>query len=480
MSLPPELNSLINKKKGFSILIKGPAGVGKTLLTLEMLLNASKGMYVSSRISPHALFDHIPDFEEKLSKIKVIDASQALIPTVATPEDSKQAIFKAIKYHDLPDFITHLIGEIETFSKTEKGSLLVAIDSWEAILESKKQDNFVTQSGQKRVEALLSDIIKITNVNLILVAEHAAPTFLDYLVDVILDLHLDYMDGQPIRTLEIKKLRGTDIVQNKYLYSLKSGRFTYFDKFEFKLPEIMLRPKPIKDPRAQLLSTGSHNFDKILDNGIKYGSWILFEVGDGIGDGFYQLIIPLIVNHLNLDRDLLTILPEGTNIYQFEKLHSGFVPDEKFKDHVVVFEMFSGYNLKETVKSQVQEIDKDPEEMFDKIHKELLEKGNDIEKPPFLVVGLDTLELLYPEKEFLKALVTNISFTKNFLNVTVALAKEEQECVKTLSHLCSMHWKLELVHQSLLLRGIQPITGYYGITVDLSEGFIDLQFTPIV
>ena len=76
MTLPSELNSLIKERSGFAILIKGPAGVGKTLLTLEMLLSAPRGLYMSTRVSPQALVDQVSGFEQHSEKIKVIDASQ--------------------------------------------------------------------------------------------------------------------------------------------------------------------------------------------------------------------------------------------------------------------------------------------------------------------------------------------------------------------------------------------------------------------
>jgi KaiC/GvpD/RAD55 family RecA-like ATPase len=474
MTLPSELLNLIRQRSGYSILIKGTAGAGKTLLAMEMLLKSPRGMYISSRVSPSALFDHVPGFEEKAAKLKIIDASQTIVSPLWQAVPAKDAIFNALKYQDLPEFVQNLIGEIDASSKSGEGPLLVAIDSWEAVLETKKTDAL----GSRRVESLLSDIIKLSNVNLILISEQDEKSFLDYLVDAVIYLKREIVNDRILRTLEIRKLRGAQIVHPRYLYTLAGGRFTHFDRFQFKLPEIMIKRPPIADPRPQLMSMGSEKLDRLLHDGIRYGSWMLIEVGNGIGDGFFQFIIPLIVNHLNLNRDLFLVLPEGINIFQFEKLHVGFTGQDKFSKHVTVYEMFSPESM-EGVQSKVESIDPDPEAMFKKMHDRLMNAGVDNANPPLLVLGLDTLELLYPEKKFLKSLVTNISFTKNFLNVTVALAKEEQACVKTLSHLCTMHWKIELVNESMVIRGIQPITGYNGVRARLKEGFINLDLTPI-
>lgn len=481
MSLPAELLDVITSKTGFSILVKGPAGVGKTLLTLEMLLAAPRGLYVSSRVSPGSLFDHVPGFTEKMAKIRVVDASKAMVPQVTSTSDQKQALFNTIRYQDLPEFMQNLIIEIEDATSGCNEPVLVAIDSWEAVLEVKRTSAFSPESGQKRVESLLADIIKLSNVNLILVAEHDGSSFLDYIVDAVFCLSSTYVNGHPVRSLEIQKLRGARISHPRYTYSLEGGRFSHFEAFSFSLPEIMVRRSPIKDPRPLLMSTGSETFDALFHDGIKHGSWVLFEVGEGIGDGFYQFIIPLVSNHLNLDRKLSVILPEGTSIYQFEKLHSGFVPRDKFTNHVLVYEMMpAGFSFKGEVSSTVNFIDPDPDTMFGQMHDRISQDGKDPANPPLLLVALDTLELFYDEKAFLKALVSNIAFTKNSLNVTVALAKSEQRCVETLSHLCSQHWKIELLHQSLFIRGIQPVTGYFGVRTSLKQGYIDLEFVPVV
>ncbi|MHA1369011.1 MAG: gas vesicle protein GvpD P-loop domain-containing protein [Promethearchaeota archaeon] len=479
-TLPQEIKNLIQERSGYSILIKGSPGVGKTLLTLEMLSHAKKSIYIASRVTPHVLIEHAAMLKEEMQKIKIIDASRTLLPKSEVNINNKKLFFNTIKYHDMPGFIGQLMSEIETMSKESSDILLVGIDSWEAVLETKKQDFLKLDVGQKRIEALFSDIVKFSNVNLILVSECDEKSFLDYLVDVVIYLELDYIDGQPIRTLEIRKLRGAKISQPRYTYSLEGGRFRYFEKFRFKLPEIMVRHEIIPDPKPYYISTGLKKFDEILDGGIKYGSWILFEVGKSIGEGFFQIIIPIIANQLNQDRDVLMILPEGTNIYQFEQLHSGFINPDKFQEHVTVYEMIKPKDLKDSVKSVVCSINPDPLAMFSNLEGKLKEKGKDLEKPPLLVLGLDTLELLYSEKEFLKAIVSNISFTKNFLNVTLALAKEEQQCLKILSHLCTRHIKFELINQTLVIKGIQPLTCFYAVDVNLSQGFINLDFIPIV
>ncbi|RLG38087.1 MAG: hypothetical protein DRN91_03680 [Candidatus Alkanophagales archaeon] len=57
--MPPELVEALSSDRGFSLLIKGAPGTGKTMLALEILkeFGDSNGVYLSTRVSPSSLYE---------------------------------------------------------------------------------------------------------------------------------------------------------------------------------------------------------------------------------------------------------------------------------------------------------------------------------------------------------------------------------------------------------------------------------------
>ena len=65
------------------------------------------------------------------------------------------------------------------------------------------------------------------------------------------------------------------------------------------------------------------------------------------------------------------------------------------------------------------------------------------------------------------------------MNIVIAFVKEEQKLVETFSHLATMHFKLELIDKTLVMRGIQPQTNYVAVCPIISGGFLDTKLIPI-
>jgi KaiC/GvpD/RAD55 family RecA-like ATPase len=67
--IPQELVEVLLSRRGYSLLLKGAPGTGKTILALEIigLLRDSNAVYISSRVSPTALYEHFPWLDECLS-----------------------------------------------------------------------------------------------------------------------------------------------------------------------------------------------------------------------------------------------------------------------------------------------------------------------------------------------------------------------------------------------------------------------------
>ncbi|MHA1784698.1 MAG: hypothetical protein ACTSVE_05835, partial [Candidatus Helarchaeota archaeon] len=113
-----------------------------------------------------------------------------------------------------------------------------------------------------------------------------------------------------------------------------------------------------------------------------------------------------------------------------------------------------------------------------KIHQEKLER--DCGTPVLTFIGIDKLIHLYETNQLKKHLSREVALCKTGNNLTIALGSEQQEDImKTLGHMVSNHWKLELYNKCLLFHGVQPETELYAVTCDSSEGFISTNLTEI-
>jgi KaiC/GvpD/RAD55 family RecA-like ATPase len=227
--IPKELLQMLELPYGYSILLKGDGGVGKSTLALELLVK-SKGKnatYLSTRVAPAQLFEHFPWVDKDVQEnIAVFDATQAGV-TVTNPLQDEQL---ALKFAGMPD----LLRSIVDMADHAKGGLLVCIDSWDAIqlmFEHLQAEKFadrpqMTESLNFMYNVFMS-LVRQKNIKLILVAEDASK--MDFLVDAIVELKREFVTKEKmVRVAEIKKSRGIRINNTAYVFTLEEGRFKTF------------------------------------------------------------------------------------------------------------------------------------------------------------------------------------------------------------------------------------------------------------
>ncbi|MEX2683923.1 MAG: RAD55 family ATPase [Candidatus Sigynarchaeota archaeon] len=234
--IPKELLKMLELPYGYSILLKGDGGVGKSTLALELLVK-SKGKnatYLSTRVVPTQLFEHFPWIDKSVQEnIAVFDATQAGV-TITNPLQDEQL---ALKFAGMPD----LLRSIVDMADHAKGELLVCIDSWDAIqlmfehLQAEKYADKpqMTESLNFMYNVFMS-MVRQKNIKLILIAENASK--MDYLVDAIVELRREFVTKENmIRVAEIKKSRGIRIDNTSYVFTLEDGRFKTFMPWDVRL-----------------------------------------------------------------------------------------------------------------------------------------------------------------------------------------------------------------------------------------------------
>src|SRR5579863_1143979 len=183
-----------------TLLIKGLAGTGKTILALEILKAAGKGKgaYISSRVPKELLESHIPAMKDTLDNQNFLDIRL---------EDATSVL----------DFVMQL-----TEPKTVR---TIVFDSWDGLAKE------LDQKERLRAEKTLMALANNSGAQLIFVSEEPGATTIDYLVDGIVEVMSVDVQDRTVREFVIDKLRGTIIPQHKYIFTLLEGKFTFFEPY---------------------------------------------------------------------------------------------------------------------------------------------------------------------------------------------------------------------------------------------------------
>ncbi|MBD3188565.1 hypothetical protein GF325_17170 [Candidatus Bathyarchaeota archaeon] len=231
--IPRELLNMMELPYGYSILLKGNAGVGKSTLALELLVKAmgKSSMYLSTRVSPAQLFEQFPWVPNSIQDTIVIkDATQAGV-TINNPMDEDGQI--ALTFSGMPELLRLIIRCAEN----SEDQLYTVIDSWDAIqmlfehnLKQQYKGGIKPQMSESlnfMYNAFMS-LVREHNIKLILVAENVSN--MEYLVDAIVELkrEFDPSSKKILRHLEIQKSRGIRIANPVYSFTLEDGRFRTF------------------------------------------------------------------------------------------------------------------------------------------------------------------------------------------------------------------------------------------------------------
>jgi KaiC/GvpD/RAD55 family RecA-like ATPase len=290
-AIPEEIRTFFLADYGKTFLIKGTPGSGKTVFALTLLSTLKgNGVYVSTRVDPDTLYLQHTWLKEALPADNIIDATQ---PGREQTAASREISIKPLRYANVPDFLKGV------YKKTEKmGHSIVVIDSWDAVA------SYIGYYEQKDLVEMghnLCNFSRRTSTKVILIAEYAGQTPLDYLVDGVIVLESEMYEARRLRRLIMQKLSGCTIKNPVVLFSLNNGIFQSFKTFEgveMKI-ENPLIPNPIPDPGDTSFSTGIKDLDVAIRG---YGKFNLFE---GDYRTYAILARAFAINSLNLGKRLI-------------------------------------------------------------------------------------------------------------------------------------------------------------------------------
>ncbi|WP_340819105.1 gas vesicle protein GvpD P-loop domain-containing protein [Methanolobus sp. WCC4] len=444
--IPGEVKGFFSSQFGKSLLVKGKPGTGKTTFVfgiLDELCSEGNCVYISPRIDKSSEYGKYPWIEGD--------------------------------FNNNEDFLRMLATRVREIWEVSDSKPTIVVDSIDSlsIATTRSAD---WEDNKFELERLLFDFSRKVNADLIMITEQTGVTSLDYLVDGVVSLEIADISGRDIRKINLLKMRGVELSQSRYPFTLDGGTFRSFEPFKVAYPEQTQVPQPLPDPIESKVSTGIHDFDEILGGGYQKGSFNLFEITSGVGDSFYSLLLPTFINHLNLGRGLLSLPTEGTSVETEKRLISPFTGDDNFHGRFTGFEI---RDAKGMIPPYIEPFSGNVYKDMDVFHKSKNEMMRQYGSPLLDYIGLDSMEYDYGWESVGSIIGQMASITKTTDNVVLAVTKYGQRITESVAHMATTHWKFENVDKTLVMYGIVPQTGVFAVQMDFLSGYPQVSLIPM-
>jgi KaiC/GvpD/RAD55 family RecA-like ATPase len=483
--IPPELQAALTPGAGYSLLIKGAPGTGKTMLAFEILteFGGENAVYLSTRVSLPALYKQLPWLEERANAISVIDATK-LYPS--------QKGFTGLR--SFSDVLYEKLGE------AEKPATLV-IDSWEAITSEEKAEQI--EELEAAITSMVRQYATQYKMNLILISERTGTTRLDYLVDGIIEMGRISVDNRRGREMLLEKLRGVRINQHQYGFTLDDGRFRFFPPFERRRVEKPRNVEIIPNTPTHL-STGCGELDVILDGGLSKGSTAIIEYGDDLSLlGYQSIIAHMIINSVQQGTHCVVIPSSGWDERRLRRGIVPFVKEEDYLKYLTVFEirkakaegcLWCGGEVMGATAYETESEEKEAREnvkvleglSMDEDFPIFVDFIDHLEPPVMVIIGTDLLEFQYRLKtlgnleEALELFSYWVMELREAGNVGIFGMPSESALSSGLGQMVTTRFKLAVLDRSVVLYCNRPDTKLHCLENDITEDTLRLMLTPFV
>ncbi len=437
---PQLLRDMISKPFIKTIVIKGAPGAGKTTLSLEIMNAIGSGIYVSTRVAIRELVEQHPYMKPMLERGELEDVS-----------------FEDLRLGSAADIMEIVLRAI----RKRRG--VVVLDSWDTLA------NELDPLERLKAEKSLTAMVEPREVKLIFVKESAETSSIDYLADAVIALKDEEFRGFRIRYLVWEKIRGTEIPQKRYLFTLHGGRFKLLVPTEVRRPRITEEFRPLGGSFGSY-STGNEDLDRIL-GGIQKGSGLLITLGRNVhSHAPLPIILSIAINFVmnggscvilplaGVRTDVLTSVrrvlpPEIRDLMAVIRLESS-----KHSTHGVDFS--SPWKAKEIVLKVVEEI-----------------RSRSERNRCMIVMGTDFMEYFFPERSLLTTILGVLDYIKDTEDIAVFLARDSTRCRNELEDLLELSVRLDMICRTLVFYSIKPPSGIYHMEIPEE---LRIQLTPIV
>lgn len=449
MPLPRELERLL-QRESLLLLVKGETGTGKTTAALELmsrLQTAGDTVHLSTRTYPDKLvYQH------------------ALVSKLASQRNVH--FFSSLEFDPTQFVVAHNVVSGLHRLLSSMDNPLVVLDSWEGIAD------YVPPEARMKVEQSLMAVLEGTGARMILVSERPETnTTLDQLADAILVLHQKSIDDRRVRELEIRKVRGVPIRQERYLFTLAGGRLRYLEPFAFTLPERTSMFRPLENTETHM-STGSRDIDALLGGGVPRGSTVLLEIRSGVPfEAHVYVPLTALLNFLATNNAVMAFPYSDYDPTRARLFATQFLPEDVYDANMRVF-------TTDKVEDPVAiKFSLNPKEDFEKwldTYSAFKTQGKTI----WMLMALDTVENFYGQgvMNFLATVAARAAVNKDIQSI---VARPNLELTQKVANISQIHLVLSLRWGTLILHGVKPRTGYFGLQFTFGHGYPEFELIPL-
>lgn len=498
-TIPAEIFEAFRQKDiGFSLLIKGNAGAGKTTfaLTLLSLFEDVEPIYVSSRVAPKSLFSQFSWLKNRLKDENIIDATRTYIPPVRDSNELKTHVMQTIRFSNAPDFLKILYDRID-----DSKNMIIVIDSWDAIVGLESNEK------KQEWETIFTEFVRQMNTKLILISEHDHQTFLDYIVDGIINMLDSEIDGRIIREIEILKIRGIERRQKRYNFTLFNNEFiitspyrehhNYIDNpIKIKLTD--LENKPTRN--NNLISFGNEDLNKIYLGGLKPSTLNLWEIESDVPlSVFSNIMITIITNFVSNKCGSIIYTSDGLNSKYIDKnqLFIQLEP-EKISQYIKFLietpSISDQYKIEENRPYIIPFNNEDFMSAFTQTYNKLAQFTS--YNPVLSIITYNLLTINDNSSQLFNQVYRQLKFVRNFNiiafgiinrsiqanNININLDNHlDRNSIKDLSFFFDTHVKMIFKNNSVFVYGIKPHTGLFYIKIiQNKQNNLEISLIPMV
>lgn len=496
--IPEELLQFFRSSGGHSLIVKGPAGTGKTTFALQLAEEVgadARAYYISIRVGDVTLYRQFPWLEKQRDRLKVATDRG---PTPDEPRAGKidrtelQKLEGRVEMGQEGDETYAKVGEGEVSNDSlifDLGSDLPEIDlAYDEVERNLPKATLVLVDSidglserygivpSKLINTLQKDLVERGNSHVVYVLENSGETRLDYLGDGVVLFRSEEHAGRRLRVMTIEKLRGTEIRQHRYIYTLKDGRVLAFTNRPPAAPAKGGAWEPVGDLAGGALSWGHEALDA-LTGGLRAGSMVALEIDPDVPSAYVDgLKAGILCNFGALGRGIAYVPSQKSSTELVRDWLSPYLPGTVFDERVRVFESSPLGNFeggKNALHMEGSNVEADL-------------KWSNVEyrlpgaKHPFLsFVAFDTLESVYGESVF-EQMTGHLSAVRRARDIFMGHVSPMTKSTSKLANLAHIHLKVQNVNGSILLFGQKPYTELFNLSLAYPQGVPKVVLTPIV
>jgi KaiC/GvpD/RAD55 family RecA-like ATPase len=479
--IPTEIYQFFMNPGGHSLILRGNAGTGKTtfaLQTIEDLAQIENSFYFSMRVSDHSLISQFPWLTEKL--MPACGTANQKKEDMAGKHRSGLSKLKGLGMQsigttkkEMSVMIGKDLGDLEHVYDVVEGTFparsLIIIDSIDAMAER------YSMSCASLITAIQKDLVEGYGSNVLFVLENNEQR-LDYLGDGVIILGLAEYQLRRIREIDILKLRGVEIAQPKYLFTLKTSRIQTFANLWENEVRHQDQWRSVPDAVGKV-SFGLTDLDRLMRGGMEKGSIALIELGHGIPTAISGVLErSLVANFVSLNRGVFWMPTRKASAESARNQMMGPLSKEQFDKSVRVPELAA--QMEVTGTSYVIPVE-GSSLSSDYKWKSISYALGGVESPILSLMGFDSLESVYGDK-VMDQIPDHLSAIKRNNGIFVGITSPSTKSTQRIADLANLHIKVERIGGTVVLFGEEPYTECNALAVEPRERGGNISLSPIV